>query len=174
MTIYHLVLALAVLAVIVAAVVSFSRSMKDAEAKFGREYANALYGVWAEILITLFPFVAYTIVAAFKSNVWHVLETPELAVAAAVLSGQGIVKFLRGGVATDVAKANADRIVFLVVIGLLLFLVSIAFVVATLLTTTKPWFVAVGQLVLLGVSFPYYSALAASGKLLKFAPQGAS
>ena len=150
---------------------AFRRSMRKTEAQHGREYANVLYGVWVEIIVTLFPFAVYVVVGAFQNNVAHVLNTPELAVAAAVLSGQGILKFLHHAVGSRAVQENPERALFLVVLGLLLFLLSVVVVVCALLVSIEPWFTAALQIVLLSFSVLAYSALAGGSKLLALRAQ---
>ena len=163
----QLILTLTALLMIGVAASAFRRSMRNAEAQRGREYANVLYGVWVEIIVTLFPFAVYVVVGAFQNDVPHVLNTPELAVASAVLSGQGILKFLHHAVGSRAVRENPERALFLVVLGLLLFLLSVVVVVCALMVSIKPWFTAVTQIVLLSFSAIAYSALAGGGKLLE-------
>lgn len=166
----QLILTLGILVTIAVVAASFSHSMKNLEKQQGRGYANIIYGVWVEVLVTLFPFIVYIVVGTFKNDVADVLETPELAVAAAILSGQGILKFLHGAIGSDAAKRNIERAVFLVALGLLLFLLAIVFVVTISLASNKPWFTGVAQLILLSLSIPLYSALAGGGRLLQISP----
>lgn len=153
---------------------AFSRSMKQTEEKHGPEYATMMYGIWGEILFTFFPFVAYLIVSAWKNDISHILRTPELAVAAAILSGQGLLKFLRSVIGVASLVQNGERVVFLGAIGLLLFLISIVLIVLIAASDVQPWFTPYIQILLVSLSLPMYSALAGGGELIarKYARQG--
>lgn len=166
--------ALSVLFLIAMMVVAFRRSMKETENKHGKKYANVMYGVWVEVLFTFFPFVAYLIVSAWKNDISHVLKTPELAVAAAILSGQGLLKFLRSVIGIPALTQSGERVVFLGVLGLLLFLIAIVFIVLIAASESQPWFMGYAQILLVALSLPMYSALAGGGELIaqKYATEG--
>ena len=167
MTPEQLGLALSALVTVAAVVAGFSSSMRRVERAKGREYANMLYSVWVEIIVTFFPFVLYVLVGAFKNDIAHVLQTPELAVAAAVLSGQAVLKLLHQVIGMPSLRQARDRIVFLAMLGLLVFLLSVATIVLIAAADTKPWFIGPVQLLLLAFALPLYSALAGAALLLR-------
>jgi hypothetical protein len=163
-----------VLITIVTVVYAFMGSMKQAEKEKGRDYATMLYGVWVEIFITFFPFAIYFLVDAFKNDVAHVLEAPELAVAAAVLSGQAVLKLVHQAIGMPSLTMSRERIVFLVVVGLLVFLLCVSTVALIAYSDphTRPWFVGPLQLLLITFALPLYSALAGAAALLRVRSSG--
>jgi heme/copper-type cytochrome/quinol oxidase subunit 2 len=163
----QLSIALTFLVMLIAIIYGFLSSMRKVETEKGREYADMLYGVWVEILVTFFPFLIYVLVGAFKDDVAHVLQTPELAVAAAVLSGQAVLKLLHGAIGIPTLREARERIVFLAMLGLLVFLLSVATIVLIASADQHPWFVGPVQLLLLALALPLYSALAGAALLLR-------
>lgn len=154
---------------LVAVIAGFTSSMRKMEKERGREYANMLYGVWVEIIVTFFPFLIYVLVDTFKNDISHVLKTPELAVAAAVLSGQAVLKLLHQVVGVASLNEARERIVFLAVMGLLVFLLAVVTVglISYMDIESRPWFVGPIQLLLLAFALPMYSALAGAGLLIR-------
>jgi len=152
---------------VVTACLAFARRMRKAEVQHGSRYANMLYGLWIELLVTFFPFAIYLLVGAYRNDVSHVLQTPELAIAAAVLSGQGLLKLIHNVIGLTALARNRERIVFLATIGLLFFLLSITTTALLAATEEKPWFIGAAQLALVTMSIPLYSALAGGALLLR-------
>jgi hypothetical protein len=157
----------AIVAFVTIACLAFSRRMRRTEAEHGRKYANLMYAIWIETLVTFFPFAVYFVVAIYRNDIAHVLQTPELAIAAAVLSGQGLLKLIHNIVGLTALVANRERIVFLATVGLLFFLLSITITALIASTGEKPWFIGAAQLALVTMSLPLYSALAGGAVLLR-------
>lgn len=158
---------LAIVASVIVVCVAFSLRMRRAEAEHGRKYANMIYGIWIETLVTFFPFAVYFVVAAYRNDLAHVLQTPELAIAAAVLSGQGLLKLVHNIVGLTALSDNRERVVFLATVGLLFFLLAVTITALIAGTDEKPWFVGATQLALVTISLPLYSALAGGAILLR-------
>jgi hypothetical protein len=152
---------------LVTIVVNVRYSMKNVLAQKGPEYANMLYSVWVEMLVTYFPFVVYILVGAFQRDIVHVLQTPELTIAAAVLSGQGVFKILHQVISLSDMKEQKERVVFLTSMGLMFFLLSVAFVILLASAENKPWFAGLAQLILVSLSLPLYTELAGGSALLQ-------
>lgn len=167
MTLDHVSIAFGFLFLFGTIVLNVRYTMKNVEAQQGPEYANTLYGVWVEILVTYFPFVVYVLVGTFQRDIALVLQTPELAVAAAVLSGQGVFKILHHVINLSNIKEQRDRVVFLTSLGLLFFLLSVAFVILLASADLKPWFSGLAQLILVSLSLPLYAELAGGAALLQ-------
>lgn len=167
MTSEQLVTALVSILTLMAIIFGFTSTMRKVETEKGRKYATMLYGVWGEIFVTFFPFLIYVLVDMFKNNVAHVLQTPELAVAAAVLSGQAVLRLLHQVIGMPTLVEARERIVFLAILGLLVFLLSVVTIVLIASSNEHPWFVSIIQLALLALALPLYSALAGAAILLR-------
>jgi len=74
------------------------------------EQRETVYLVSAEVLFILLPFVAIAIVFSFKGKFHELGTQPEWALAASVISGQAIVKFIAGFLASSTGKVAWQKV----------------------------------------------------------------
>jgi hypothetical protein len=94
---------------------------------------NAYSILGAEFLFILLPFIVSGIVFSYKGDLSRLLTMPEWSLAASVLIGQSLVKFISGMLANkDVYTARWERVAlaisFLIVVGLVPSLIILSLV----------------------------------------------
>lgn len=143
--------------------IAFFTSMKELENKKGAPYASMALGVWGDILLVLFPFLIYFCIGWWRDTIDVVLLSPELAMASTIITGQGMLKFFRGLILSRVLVEHIERALFIVMLTLFLFAISLVVVVLIVISTPPPDFVAYVQPPLLFVAVVAYFATAGSG-----------
>lgn len=98
--------------------------------------AGAYSILGAEFLFILLPFVVSAIVFSYKGDYRHLLHMPEWSMAASLLIGQSLVRFVSGIIANkSVYEAYWDRVAlglsFLIVVGLVPSLLVLALVLVS-------------------------------------------
>lgn len=113
------------------------------------KYSNSLFGVIAELLFVILPFIVLTIVVAYRSQgVIHLLTVPDWSLGAAVLIGQSIVKLV-AGVTADGRQRPWERTALLVSVLIVLLLVPSLVVLALMqIAENPPTWMVVLQLLL--------------------------
>ncbi|SFL95747.1 hypothetical protein [Marinobacter zhejiangensis] len=130
---------------------------------------SMMYGTYADVLFVLFPFLVIVMQRLWDGEVQDVLLRPDLSIAAAILGGLAIGKFVLGLVTERSLGRYKERIVFF--IALTLFVVmgpAIILLLSIVGGTDVPGFVAFLQPVLLIVSISLYTtAISISNMLTK-------
>ena len=144
----------------------------DGQEQFGREAeqrtVNILFGSYADILFVLLPFAVIALFKSWQSGFQSVLMSYDLAVAAAVLGGLAVVKFILGLLADVRMLKHRERIVFLVSGTVFLILVpGLLFSVLVLLADPVPEWIMFIQPVLLILAISAYSGAVASTNVLQ-------
>ncbi|WP_404366455.1 hypothetical protein [Marinobacter sp.] len=119
---------------------------------------STIYGTYADVLFVLFPFLVIFMQRLWDGQLADVLLRPDLSIAAAILAGLAIGKFVLGLVSDRDLGQFRERIVFF--IALTLFVVlgpSIILILSILGDREVPGFVAFVQPVLLVVSISLYT-----------------
>lgn len=134
-----------------------------------KQTVNMLFGTYADILFVLLPFA---VVSLFK--VWHegfksVLMGYDLSMAAAVLAGLAVVKFIVGMMANSRMLRFRERIVFLIAgTVFLIFVPGLLFSVLIMLSDPVPeWVMFVQPLLLILAMSAYSGAVACTNWVLE-------
>ncbi len=128
---------------------------------------SMMYGTYADILFVLFPFVVIGMQRLWDGQLYDTLMQPDLSIAAAILAGLAIGKFVLGLVSNRDLGRYKERIVFF--IALTLFLVlgpSIILMLSITGNTEVPGFVAFVQPVLLIIAVSLYSTAVSISNIL--------
>lgn len=128
---------------------------------------SVMYGTYADILFVLFPFLVIGMQRLWDGNLYQTLMQPDLSIAAAILAGLAIGKFVLGLVANRDLGRYKERIVFF--IALTLFAVlgpAIILILSIIGGTDVPGFVAFVQPVLLIIAISLYSTAVTISNIL--------
>ncbi|MDP4547941.1 MULTISPECIES: hypothetical protein [unclassified Marinobacter] len=128
---------------------------------------SMMYGTYADILFVLFPFLVIAMQRLWDGNLYETLMQPDLSIAAAILAGLAIGKFVLGLVTNQDLGRYKERIVFF--IALTLFSVMGPAIILLLSMTASadvPRFVAFVQPVLLIVAISLYSTAVSIANVL--------
>lgn len=136
---------------------------------------SMMYGTYADILFVLFPFLVISMQRLWDGQLYETLLRPDLSIAAAILAGLAIGKFVLGLVTNRDLGRYKERIVFF--IALTLFLVlgpSIILMLSITGNREVPGFVAFVQPILLIIAISLYTtAVGISNILTRSAPDAA-
>lgn len=134
---------------------------------------SMMYGTYADILFVLFPFLVISMQRLWDGQLYETLLRPDLSIAAAILAGLAIGKFVLGLVTNHDLGRYKERIVFF--IALTLFLVLGPAIILMLSITGNrevPGFVAFVQPILLIIAISLYTtAVSISNILTRSAPE---
>ena len=128
---------------------------------------SMMYGTYADILFVLFPFLVIAMQRLWDGNLYHTLLQPDLSIAAAILAGLAIGKFVLGLVTNQDLGRYKERIVFF--IALTLFVVLGPAIILLLSMTSNaeiPGFVAFVQPVLLIIAISLYTTAVSIANIL--------
>ena len=128
---------------------------------------SMMYGTYADVLFVLFPFLVIGMQRLWEGRLYEALLRPDLSIAAAILAGLAIGKFVLGLVTNRDLRRYKERIVFF--IALTLFLVlgpSIILILSILGSAEVPGFVSFVQPILLIVAISLYTTAVSISNLL--------
>ncbi|MCL7942657.1 hypothetical protein [Marinobacter sp. ATCH36] len=136
---------------------------------------SMMYGTYADILFVLFPFLVISMQRLWDGQLYETLLRPDLSIAASILAGLAIGKFVLGLVSNRDLGRYKERIVFF--IALTLFLVLGPAIILMLSITGNrevPGFVAFVQPILLIIAISLYTtAVSISNILTRSVPDSA-
>ena len=136
--------------------------------RIGRTQKNAYAILGAEFLFILLPFIVSAIVFSYKGDYSKLLRIPEWSLAASVLIGQSLVKFISGMLANrDSYKAHWERVAlavsFLIVLGLVPSLIILCLVLLDGLASTG---LMISQVFIFALAVAAFFAFGAGGEAL--------
>ncbi|WP_020406318.1 hypothetical protein [Hahella ganghwensis] len=131
---------------------------------------NVLLGSYADILFVLMPFTVIGLFKAWQQGIQGFLLGYDLSVAAAVLAGLALVKFILGLISDARMSKYRERLVFLVAGTVFMVLVpSLMLSILVMLSEETPRFVMFVQPVLLIAGIRAYSgAVTSTNHLLRY------
>ena len=141
--------------------------MSDLPERKEHQSLSMMYGTYADILFVLFPFLVIGMQRLWEGRLYEALLRPDLSIAAAILAGLAIGKFVLGLVTIRDLGRYKERIVFF--IALTLFLVlgpAIILILSILGSTDVPGFVTFVQPVLLIIAISLYTTAVSISNLL--------
>ncbi|MFO7527884.1 MAG: hypothetical protein R6W86_03625 [Marinobacter sp.] len=142
--------------------------MTDRSPQYSEQHSlSMMYGTYADILFVLFPFLVIGMQRLWDGRLYDTLMRPDLSIAAAILAGLAIGKFVLGLVTNRELGRYKERIVFF--IALTLFVVlgpSIILMLSIVGNEEVPGFVAFVQPVLLIIAISLYSTAVSISNLL--------
>lgn len=141
--------------------------MSDSQQRQEQHSLSMMYGTYADILFVLFPFLVITMQRLWDGDLADILMRPDLSIAAAILAGLAIGKFVLGLVSNRDLGRFKERIVFF--IALTLFVVlgpSMILMLSIVGGGNVPGFVAFVQPVLLIIAISLYTTAVSISNIL--------
>ncbi|KEF29861.1 hypothetical protein D777_03037 [Marinobacter nitratireducens] len=141
--------------------------MTNSQQRSESQSLSMMYGTYADILFVLFPFLVIGMQRLWEGQLYETLMRPDLSIAAAILAGLAIGKFVLGLVTNRDLGRYKERIVFF--IALTLFVVlgpSIILILSILGSADVPGFVAFIQPILLIVAISLYTTAVSISNIL--------
>lgn len=130
---------------------------------------SILFGTYADIMFILLPFFVISIFKLWQSDVKSILSSYDLSMAAAILGGLSIVKFIMGLMIDPKMLQHKERIVFLISATVFLVLVpSLLFSVLVMIADPVPQFALFVQPLLLVLGIVAYSGSVISTNALLY------
>jgi uncharacterized membrane protein len=130
-------------------------------------FVNMMYGTYADVLFILFPFLVMALQRLWNHEGVTILKQPDLSIAAAILAGMSVGKFVLGLISERRLGRYKERIVFF--IALTLFFVlgpAIMLIVEIVNKAEVPKFVVFVQPILLIVAISLYSTAVSISNIL--------
>ncbi|MGM0434552.1 MAG: hypothetical protein ACQEQ1_07805 [Pseudomonadota bacterium] len=137
------------------------------EHRTNHETVNMMYGTYADVIFILFPFAVIALTRAWHGNAEATLVAPDLSIAAAILGGLALGKFVLGLITDHNLSQFRERIVFFLALTLLLVL-GPAILMLLLITTSEevPRMVVFVQPILLILAISLYTTAISISNLL--------
>ncbi len=119
---------------------------------------SILFGTYADIMFILLPFFVIAVFKLWQSDVKSILSSYDLSMAAAILGGLAIVKFIMGLMIDPKMLQHKERIVFLIAGTIFLVLVpGLLFSVLVMMADPVPQFALFVQPLLLVLGIVAYT-----------------
>ena len=137
---------------------------------------SMMYGTYADILFVLFPFLVIGMQRLWDGRLYETLLRPDLSIAAAILAGLAIGKFVLGLVTNRDLGRYKERIVFFIALTLFVVLGPAIILILSILGSAEvPGFVAFIQPILLIIAISLYTtAVSISNILTRFGTEGST
>lgn len=128
---------------------------------------SMMYGTYADVLFVLFPFLVIGMQQLWNGQLYDALLRPDLSIAAAILAGLAIGKFVLGLVTEHDLGRFKERIVFFIALTLFLVLGPAIILILSILGGEEvPGFVAFVQPVLLIIAISLYTTAISISNIL--------
>lgn len=128
---------------------------------------SMMYGTYADVLFVLFPFLVVVMQRLWDGKLEDVLLRPDLSIAAAILGGLAIGKFVLGLVTERDLGRFKERIVFFIAVTLFVVLGPAIILILSIVGNEEiPGFVAFVQPILLIVSISLYTTAISISNML--------
>lgn len=141
--------------------------MNDHQTQNEQQSLSMMYGTYADILFVLFPFLVISMQRLWDGELYETLMRSDLSIAAAILAGLAIGKFVLGLVTNRDLGRYKERIVFF--IALTLFVVLGPAIILMLSITGErdvPGFIAFVQPILLIIAVSLYTTAVSISNIL--------
>lgn len=141
--------------------------MSDSQQRSEQHSLSMMYGTYADILFVLFPFLVITMQRLWDGNLTDILMRPDLSIAAAILAGLAIGKFVLGLVSNRDLGRFKERIVFFIALTLFVVLGPAIILMLSIVGDSEvPEFVAFVQPVLLIIAISLYTTAVSISNIL--------
>ncbi|MDN6320075.1 MAG: hypothetical protein L0J77_09935 [Marinobacter sp.] len=141
--------------------------MSERQLQREHQSMSTMYGTYADILFVLFPFLVIGMQRLWDGNLYETLKQPDLSIAAAILAGLAIGKFVLGLVNNRDLGRYKERIVFFIALTLFAVLGPAIILILSIIGGAEvPGFVAFVQPVLLIIAISLYSTAVTISNIL--------
>lgn len=128
---------------------------------------SMMYGTYADILFVLFPFLVIGMQRLWDGRLYEMLMNADLSIAAAILAGLAIGKFVLGLVTNRDLGRYKERIVFFIALTLFVVLGPAIILILSIMGGAEvPGFVAFVQPILLVIAISLYSTAVSISNIL--------
>lgn len=128
---------------------------------------SMMYGTYADILFVLFPFLVIAMQRLWDGNLYQALMRADLSIAAAILAGLAMGKFVLGLVTHRELGRYKERIVFFIALTLFAVLGPAIILILSITGESEvPGFVAFVQPVLLVIAISLYTTAVSISNIL--------
>lgn len=149
--------------------------MNDNNYRRENQSLSMMYGTYADVLFVLFPFLVICMQRLWDGELAQALLRPDLSIAAAILAGLAIGKFVLGLVGDRDLGRFKERIVFFIALTLFVVLGPAIILILSIVGETEvPGFVAFVQPILLIVSISLYTTAISISNILVRADEEAA
>ena len=137
------------------------------DTKTEKYFVNTMYGTYADILFILFPFLVIALQRIWNEEGIEILKQPDLSIAAAILAGMGVGKFVLGLIGKQDLGRYKERIVFFIAVTLFFVLGPALILIIKIVNESEvPKFVIFAQPILLVLSIALYSTAVSIGNIM--------
>jgi len=131
-------------------------------------FEDTMYGTYADILFILFPFLVIFLLRIWNNEGIEILKQPDLSIAAAILAGLSLGKFVLGLIGDRDLGQYKERIVFFMALTLFLVLgPSLMIIIKIINDNEAAKFVVYAQPVLLTIAIAIYSTSVSIHKIVE-------
>jgi len=131
-------------------------------------FEDTMYGTYADILFILFPFLVIFLLRIWNEEGAEILKQPDLSIAAAILSGLSLGKFVLGLIGDRDLGKYKERIVFFMALTLFLVLGPSLMIIIKLINDDEAAkFVVFAQPILLTIAIALYSISVSVHKIVE-------
>jgi len=131
-------------------------------------FEDTMYGTYADILFILFPFLVIFLLRIWNDEVIEILKQPDLSIAAAILSGLSLGKFVLGLIGDRDLGQYKERIVFFMALTLFIVLgPSLMIIIKIINDNDAAEFIGFVQPVLLTIAIALYSISVSVHKIVE-------
>lgn len=128
---------------------------------------SMMYGTYADILFVLFPFLVISMQRLWDGDLYQTLMQADLSIAAAILAGLAIGKFVLGLVTNRDLGRYKERIVFFIALTMFVVLGPAIILMLSITGSSElPGFIAFVQPVLLIVAISLYTTAVSISNIL--------
>lgn len=128
---------------------------------------SQMYGTYSDILFVLFPFLIIALQRLWSGNAGDILNRPDLSIAAAILGGLAMGKFVLGLISDRNLDRYRERIVFFIALTLFVVLGPALILIIRILEGGKPPdFVSFVQPILLIIAIALYTTAVSISNVL--------
>ena len=141
--------------------------MSEQQTHNEQQSLSMMYGTYADILFVLFPFLVISMQRLWDGELYQTLMRADLSVAAAILAGLAIGKFVLGLVTNRELGRYKERIVFFIALTLFVVLGPAIILMLSITGNTElPGFIAFVQPVLLIIAISLYTTAVSISNIL--------
>lgn len=141
--------------------------MSERQLQREHQSMSMMYGTYADILFVLFPFLVIGMQRLWDGRLYETLLQPDLSIAAAILAGLAIGKFVLGLVTNRDLGRYKERIVFFIALTLFAVLGPAIILMLSIVGDAEvPGFVAFVQPILLIIAISLYSTAVTISNIL--------
>ncbi|GGE64329.1 hypothetical protein GCM10011533_15850 [Streptosporangium jomthongense] len=147
--------------------------MSERQENREQQSMSMMYGTYADILFVLFPFLVIGMQSLWDGRLYETLMRADLSIAAAILAGLAIGKFVLGLVTNRDLGRYKERIVFFIAMTLFVVLGPAIILMLSIMGGAEvPGFVAFVQPVLLIIAISLYSSAVSISNILTRSDSG--